>query len=113
VGSDHRLGSAVVALESLLEVALHVDVEASAPIDRRWGDAVKALAKDLDSGAADRPQPLDTTSLDGDEILRRAIAELPSALGEQAQPPTIVGRGSPLAWPESCLNSAQQPAGIR
>jgi uncharacterized membrane protein YccC len=32
-------------------------------------------------------------------MLRRAVADLPSAIDEQAQPPTIVGRRSPWGWP--------------
>ncbi|NJC84360.1 FUSC family protein [Planosporangium mesophilum] len=41
--ADHRLTRSLTAIEELLEAALHVEVEASAPLDTGWATAVRAL----------------------------------------------------------------------
>ncbi|HWM58697.1 MAG TPA: FUSC family protein [Pseudonocardia sp.] len=64
------LARAAVALESVLEAALHVDVEASEPLPREWGAAVRSLAPGRD--AARPPEP---GSVIGAAQLHRAILD--------------------------------------
>ena len=44
LAAEHPLARSAVALEAVLEAALHVDVESSGPLDAEWGRAVRGLA---------------------------------------------------------------------
>jgi uncharacterized membrane protein YccC len=91
--ADHRLAGGAVAVEALLEAALHVDVESTRPLDPGWAVAVAALVPALSGGRAeDTPLP-STTGVVGAGMLARATADARVALS--AAPPAGSGRALP------------------
>ncbi|MGC9671351.1 FUSC family protein [Planosporangium sp. 12N6] len=96
--ADHRLTRTVTAVEDLLEAALHVQSEASAPLDPRWAAAVRSLAPVVTGGTVpDRPLPEPGATV-GDAPLRDAVRKVRAALGG-----ADTARGEELAglpaWP--------------
>ena len=94
---DHLLARAAVSAEVLLEAALHIDVEASGPVDPRWGAAVRGLATAAaGSPVVESPLP-DAGSTLGADVLRRALDDARASL-RGAGPRTTPLRALPR-WP--------------
>ena len=89
----HPLVALMIAAETLLEIALHVEVEATGPLDPGWGAAVRALPPGPDRGAADLPDPDDAV---GAGLLARAITDARRTDGR----PSPSGRTVP-SWPRA------------
>jgi uncharacterized membrane protein YccC len=95
--AEHRLTRAVMAIEALLEVGLHV--EASVALDPGWAAAVRALRPAVGRARVpDWPLP-DTGVTVGDTLLHDAVVRVRAALAGTATPAT---GGEPVglpAWP--------------
>ena len=86
----HPLARVAVAVEGVLEAALHVDVESAGRLDPGWGQAVRALAGDPGTGEA---LPA-TGSVVGSAMLSRAIIDARAALAG-----TVPARPALRTWP--------------
>jgi uncharacterized membrane protein YccC len=97
--ADHRLTRAVMAIEALLEAALHVEVEASVRLDPGWAAAVRALVPAVVRRTVpDEPLP-DAGATVGGALLRTAVVRLRAALsGADAAPAGEELAGLP-DWP--------------
>ncbi|HEV7897732.1 MAG TPA: FUSC family protein [Planosporangium sp.] len=97
--AEHRLSRSMTAIEALLEAALHVEVEASAPLDAGWAVAVRTLVPAvIRRTAPDAPLP-ETGATVGDSLLREAVVKVRAALaGTDAATPDEELAGLP-AWP--------------
>lgn len=91
----HRLVGAVVAAESLLEAALHVEVEATAALDPGWAAAVRGLVPAVHGDAVTATRLPDVTGTVGAALLARALDDARSA-GACAAPSPV--RAMP-PWP--------------
>jgi uncharacterized membrane protein YccC len=85
LAADHRFTRIVLALEALLEAALHVEVEASVALDPGWAAAVRALRPAVGHAAVpDGPLPTGplpgTGATVGDILLGEAVVKVRAAL---------------------------------
>ena len=102
----HQLVGLVVAAERLLEAALHVEVEATAPLDPGWAAAVRGLVPAVEGTAVTVTVLPDATATVGAALLARAVDDARTT-GASAAPPPV--RTMP-PWPRL---HRQLAAGLR
>ncbi|MCW2640018.1 MAG: hypothetical protein JWP76_2324 [Dactylosporangium sp.] len=101
---DHRFTRVVLALEALLEAALHVEVGASVALDPGWAAAVRTLGPAVGHAPVpDGPLPTgrlsDTGAITGETLLGDAVVKVREALaGPDITDPGDEPAGLP-AWP--------------
>jgi hypothetical protein len=75
----HPLAGLVVAAEALLEAALHVEVEATAPLDPGWAAAVRALVPAVHGLPVENVVLPETAASAGTGLLTRALTDARTA----------------------------------
>jgi uncharacterized membrane protein YccC len=75
----HPLAGLVVAAEALLEAALHVEVEATAPLDPGWAAAVRALVPAVHGLPVENVVLPETAATAGAGLLTRALTDARTA----------------------------------
>ena len=84
----HQLVGLVVAAEGLLEAALHVEVEATDPLDPAWAAAVRGLVPAVQGNAATATPLPEVTGTAGAALLARALDDA-RVTGASAAPPPV------------------------
>jgi uncharacterized membrane protein YccC len=85
----HPLAGLVVAAEALLEAALHVEVEATAPLDPGWAAAVRALVPAVHGFPVGNVVLPETAATAGAGLLTRALTDARTASAPPAAERTL------------------------
>jgi uncharacterized membrane protein YccC len=85
----HPLAGLVVAAEALLEAALHVEVEATAPLDPGWAAAVRALVPAVHGLPVGNVVLPETAATAGAGLLTRALTDARTASAPPAAERTL------------------------